>query len=151
MRLVLFISALLLGGCATTTAVDNGDDAGGLFGFRGDGGNIQVVAEYPVEVCTAGPAYIRARMEEGNRHCTMLGEPGAMHSDALVLGDAAGHQLWIHEDSGWSVITIDRCNRFSYEACGPEEFDLVLHQDGGITCSTRWSEYGCHVVRSHRY
>lgn len=145
--IVLFIAALGVQGCATGSSgsFDPTSDTNSIFPFyRADGGNIQVVSEIPIEVCTSGPGYIQARLRENQTHCTtLMGGPGGMHSDALALSSATAHQVWIRElDSNrWETITIYRCGqRHRYQNCSAEEFDLTIRSDGRLDCRVRWQQ-----------
>ncbi len=83
----LLAALILLGGCATTDG-DGSSDARNFFNF-GDTGNIQLRSGLPFEVCTTqAEGYVRG-------HCTVLGRPGAMHSDALRHMSDAAHIVWV--------------------------------------------------------
>lgn len=148
MRLfALLLAALALASCAATTT---GQDSRTYFGF-GDTGNIQIRSTLPFEVCTTGnDGYVQGALHEGGRHCTMLGQPGALHSDMLRYMSAPAHLVWVRlqGQTEWFTITIPRCNLRRNGPCVAEEFDVLLHEDYW-DCVTRWESHPS--CRSQRY
>jgi len=137
----LLVIATLLAGCATTAESGSGDSRT-YFGF-GDTGNIQLRSTLPFEVCTTETeGYTPNSLSEDGRHCTVLGQPGAMHSASLRYMSAPTHLVWVRMegDEDWFTITIPRCDPRRRGACVSEEFDVLLHEDRW-TCNTRFERH----------